>query len=80
MSEKFNMTPTHLSDNELIEVTHRRMPSAQARALTQMGVPHKRRPDGTLLVGRTALERALCSVTPDKAQDACNGINWTKRA
>lgn len=71
---------THLSDAELVDITHRKMHSAQARALAGMGVPYKVRPDGSLLVGRTALERALCATTPTKAQDASNGINWTKRA
>lgn len=48
-----------LSDAELVEATHRRQYTAQGRALTRMGVPFQRRPDGSLLVSRTAMEAAL---------------------
>ena len=51
-------TPLHLTDDELLSLTHLRRPSAQARALRVMGVPYRTRPDGTLLVGRIAAERA----------------------
>ena len=53
------MTTPWLTDAELIDATHRRQPCAQARALAGMGVPFLRRPDGTLLVSRQALEAAL---------------------
>lgn len=43
-----------LSDAELEDALHRARPSAQARALTRMGVAFQRRPDGTLLVSRAA--------------------------
>jgi hypothetical protein len=66
-----------LSDAELQDVTHRRQPCAQARALDRIGVPFKRRPDGTLLVGRTALDRALSGGA--QSQPA-NGIKWSKAA
>lgn len=32
-------TPLHLTDDELLSLTHLRRPSAQARALKAMGVP-----------------------------------------
>ena len=69
----------YLSDAELVEVTHLRQPHAQARALTRIGVPFKRRPDGTLLVGRTALERVLSGVQAQPQQSA-NGLNWSSAA
>jgi hypothetical protein len=68
-----------LSDAELVDVTHRTQPTAQARALTRIGVPSHRRPDGTLLVSRTALESALQGTMARKPGPA-NGLNWSKRA
>ncbi len=46
-----------LSPEELEELTHLVRPAAQARFLEEMGVPCRRRPDGTLLVLRRDLER-----------------------
>lgn len=75
------MMSIHLTDTELIDVTHRRQPCAQARELKRMGVPFKRRIDGTLLVGRAAIERALSDDQPTLVtQPASNGLNWSKRA
>lgn len=68
-----------LSDAELYEATHRTQPTAQARALTRLGVPSHRRPDGTLLVSRTAVELALQGTMTRKPGPA-NGLNWSKRA
>lgn len=39
-----------LTHDELIELTGKRRPSAQARALRAMGVAYIPRPDGTLVV------------------------------
>lgn len=88
------MTTPWLTDAELIDATHRRQPCAQARALAGMGVPFLRRPDGTLLVSRQALEAALSGATAGtsthpptsrwahNAADApaSNGIRWSNRA
>ena len=71
------MTPW-LTDAELVDATHRHQPHAQARALSRMGVPYRKRPDGTLLVGRDALVRAISTDTPARA--AVNGLNWSKAA
>jgi hypothetical protein len=69
-----------LSDDELRDATHRRKFSAQATALQRMGVPFVRRPDGSLLVSRQALEdvlrRGSAIVRP---QAPANGLNWSKR-
>lgn len=73
------MTFPWLSDAELQDATHRRQPCAQARALQALGVPFKRRPDGTLLVARSALERALSGATMTAAP-ASNGLTWRKSA
>lgn len=75
------MTTPWLTDAELVDATHRRQPSAQARALQRMGVPYARRPDGTLLVGRTVLERTLSGLPANMgATPASNGLNWRKTA
>jgi len=75
-------TPLHLTDEELLSLTHLRRPSAQARALRAMGVPYRPRPDGTLLVGRLAAGRALAGPTPvdPQRQAAANGLRWSKTA
>jgi hypothetical protein len=75
-------TPLHLTDDELLSLTHLRRPSAQARALRAMGVPYRPRPDGTLLVGRLAAERALAGPAPvdPQRQAAANGLRWSKTA
>lgn len=57
------MTP-YLSTEELIELTHRRRPSAQRRALTSMGIDSLVRPDGTLVVLRSSVEAAVGITTP----------------
>lgn len=68
-----------LSDDEVADATRRRQPARQAKMLEQMGVPYQRRPDGTLLVGRAAMEAALTGHrTAMKA--AANGLNWSKTA
>lgn len=40
-------TTLHLTDDELLSLTHLRRPSAQARALQVMGVPYRTRPGGS---------------------------------
>lgn len=39
-----------LTAAELVELTHKRRPHAQAIALKMMGIEHRRRPDGSLAV------------------------------
>ncbi len=67
-----------LSDAELADATRRKQPSAQARVLGGWGVPFRRRPDGTLLVGRAALQAALSGAA--RPAQASNGINWRRQA
>lgn len=43
----------HLFAQELEELTQRRRPSAQARALVSLKIPYRKRPDGTLVVYRS---------------------------
>lgn len=67
-----------LSDEEVRRLTHRERYTAQARVLDGWGVPYRRRPDGTLLVGRAALDAAL--VGSARPAQASNGINWRRSA
>jgi hypothetical protein len=45
-----------LSDQELIELTNKERPSAQARVLDFMGIRYRPRPDGSLAVLRIHVE------------------------
>lgn len=74
------MLTAWLSDSELIEATHRRKFCAQARALERMGVPFVRRPDGSLLVSRQALEAVLRGGAIVGTNTSANGLKWSKRA
>jgi hypothetical protein len=67
-----------LSDAEVADATRRRQPAAQARVLTSWGVPYQRRPDGTLQVGRAAMEAAMLSSTmqPSRPPVPANGLNF----
>lgn len=47
------------NEADLYELTHLRRPSAQVRALRSMGIEHKVRPDGTVLVLRSHVEHLL---------------------
>lgn len=47
------------TEEELIAITHKERPSAQARALLAMGIAFKPRPDGTLAVSRAHVEHLL---------------------
>jgi hypothetical protein len=48
-----------LTDDELVQLTRRKRPSAQAVALLGMGIEHKLRPDGTVAVLRAHVERVF---------------------
>lgn len=68
-----------LSDDDVQAVTGYRRPSAQARALTSMGIAHKRRPDGTILLTAEAVEESLRTKgKPTAAVAEDDGFNWSK--
>jgi hypothetical protein len=69
-------TGSWLSDAEVADITRRRYPACQARVLDAWGVPYLRRPDGTLQVGRAALEAAQAGGRMGDKQ-AGNGLNWS---
>jgi hypothetical protein len=68
-----------LSDAEVADATRRKYPAAQARVLDGWKVPYQRRPDGTLQVGRAAMEAALSGSTMN-GKPAANGLTWNKQA
>lgn len=74
------LQPLHLTDAELRDATHLKQPCAQARALSAMGVPYRRRPDGTLVVGRVAYTVALAGQAAMHSVAAANGIRWSRTA
>jgi hypothetical protein len=47
-----------VTPQDLKTLTDRERPSAQARVLSRLGVPHRRRPDGSLIVLRCHLGTA----------------------
>jgi hypothetical protein len=47
-----------LTPDEVAQLTGRTRPSAQRRALQHMSIDHKQRPDGSLVVFRSALDGA----------------------
>lgn len=48
-----------LTDEELVSLTRKLRPTAQCRALNKMGVEHRRRPDGSVVVHRSHVEGLL---------------------
>lgn len=48
-----------LTHTELVELTGRRVKSAQVRVLRFMGIEHKIRPDGSVAVLRAHVEQVL---------------------
>ena len=65
-----------LDDDELVHITGKKQPAAQARFLAAMRVPYTRRKDGTLLVGRAAMEMAMLGGQPPVAAPVDDGIRW----
>lgn len=75
------MSDLVLADEELRTVTHLKQPAAQARFLDRMRVPYRRRADGTLLVGRSAMERAMLADLPSTSRAPSHadtsGMKWS---
>ncbi len=66
-----------LSDEELVDLTGRRQPAAQIRVLDGWCIPHVRRPDGSLVVGRAAVVARL-GLDEEPPKPVANGLNWTR--
>ena len=65
-----------LTDSELIDLTKKERPSAQVRVLRHLGIEHRTRPDGSIVVDRghydTVVRGAASNTPPAKRQ----AINW----
>lgn len=48
-----------LDDEEIAQLTQRQRKPAQSKVLTFLGIEHRRRPDGSLVVLRAHVERML---------------------
>lgn len=48
-----------LTPEEIVELTGRTRANAQARVLNALGIPHRPRPDGSLVVARASVDAAL---------------------
>ena len=59
-----------LNDAEIADLTHRTRHRAQAVVLRAMGIEHKQRPDGSLVVLRAHVEHLLGGTTPAKVSKA----------
>lgn len=68
--------PLTLTPEELVEITGYVRPSAQARALRAIGIEHRIRPDGRLLVLRSHVECLLGGAPGAKVQSAAEP-NWS---
>lgn len=58
-----------LTAEELASLTRRTRSDAQARALNAMGIPHKRRADGSIVVSRTHVDEWLGVKAEKRASD-----------
>jgi hypothetical protein len=62
---KYNMNhPIYLTEEEICGITNRKQRTAQIRALIEMGIDCKTRPDGSPLVSRLAYERNMGGIDP----------------
>lgn len=52
-------SPILLTRSEVIDLTHKMTRKAQIIALRQMGIDHKVRPDGTVVILRSHVEKVL---------------------
>lgn len=67
---------TFLSVVEMIALTGYRHSSAQARALNRMGIEHKIRPDGKVVVLREHIKEMLCKNTSMSSTIRKTQPNW----
>ena len=48
-----------LNPEEIIDLTHKRNRTAQVKALRRMGIEHKVRPNGTVAISRSHIEKVF---------------------
>lgn len=66
-----------LSHQELIELTGRSRKDAQVCALRFMGIEHRLRPDGSVVVSRSHVERILSGQAADRLNKKIIEPNWS---
>lgn len=67
-----------LSDTEIVELTRKRRPSAQVRALRHLGIDHKQRADGSILVARSHFEDLHKATSSSKMLPKRTEPDWSK--
>lgn len=70
------VTDTFLSFEEVHALTHRKVRSAQVRALKTMGIEHRVRPDGSVAILRAHITKVFDGSTEAKKQTKHAEPNW----
>lgn len=65
-----------LTDAELVDLTRRERPSAQVRVLRHLGIEHRTRPDGSIVVDRLHYEALVGGVASAAPPSKRKAINW----
>lgn len=68
-------TSTFLTPQEIVDLTNRVLPSAQARVLNAMGIEHKVRPDGTVAILRKHIDKVFDGL-PDDITNKADIPDW----
>jgi hypothetical protein len=68
--------PLFLTDEQLVELTGKRRPSAQAAELNRQGIQHKVRADGSVLVLRELVDQQFGLRPPRKEVRKSVEPNW----
>lgn len=68
-----------LTDEQIVELTKRTRRASQRKVLTAMGIEHRPRPDGSLVVLRSHVEKLLDSALANaKITVKNNEPDWSK--
>jgi len=68
-----------LTDDELVQLTRRTRRASQRQVLTAMGIEHRPRPDGSLVVLRSHVEKLLDgALASAKLRVQINEPDWSK--
>ena len=68
-----------LTDDEIVQLTKRTRRASQRMVLASMGIEHRPRPDGSLVVLRSHVEKLLDSALANaKMRSVRNEPDWSK--
>lgn len=70
------MSAVFLDTEELEELTNKQRYTAQRKVLNALGITHKTRPDGSLLVLRSHVEKLLGGDVESKKAKKAKEPNW----